>query len=189
MREIGIARGALLLAVRAHGVDVGAVEQVFVGGGVILFDPIDQLELPHHPRLAALRRRYVVLRHEVGRARDRDPQPGLVLHPRQINRRARHQDLGLRRETRPAKAIIKISWRGLCATRRPPPSRSSNQSCRPVANFPLPHCTLPRLRLADQRAAATAVSIRTPSGRNASWIAQATAGGVTMRPLPLKALT
>ena len=67
-----------------------------------------------------------------------------------------------------------------------------NQSRRPAANFPLPHCTLSRLGLADQARSrdgvAGSVSIRTPSGRNASSIALATAGGATMRPLPLKAL-
>ena len=31
VREIGIAGGALLLAMRPHGVDVGAVEQILVG--------------------------------------------------------------------------------------------------------------------------------------------------------------
>ena len=91
MREIRIARGPLLLAVRAHGVDVGAVEQILVSGGIELLDPVDQLELPHHRRPARLRRDLVVPRHEIRSARDRDPQTGLVLHPGQIDRRARHQ--------------------------------------------------------------------------------------------------
>ncbi len=60
MREIGIARGPLLLAMGPHGIDIGAVEQVFVGGGIVLFDPVDQVVLPHHRGLrdlaAALRR-------------------------------------------------------------------------------------------------------------------------------------
>ena len=50
MREIRIARRALLLAVRLHGVDVGAVEQRFVGVGIVAADPLDQFVLPHHRR-------------------------------------------------------------------------------------------------------------------------------------------
>ena len=94
VREIRVAGGALLLAMGPHGIDIGAVEQVLVGGGVVLFDPVDQLELPHQPRLAGLWRRFAVLRHQVWRARSRHPQPGLVLHPGQIDRRARHGILG-----------------------------------------------------------------------------------------------
>ena len=37
MRDIGIAGGALLLAMRAHGIDIGAVEQVLVGGRDCIF--------------------------------------------------------------------------------------------------------------------------------------------------------
>ena len=36
MGEIGIARGALLLAMRLHGVDIGAVEQLLVGVRIVL---------------------------------------------------------------------------------------------------------------------------------------------------------
>ena len=50
--EIGIARGALLLAMRLHGVDIGAVEQGLVGVRVVAADPIDQVVLPHHRRAA-----------------------------------------------------------------------------------------------------------------------------------------
>ena len=82
MGEIRIARCALLLAMGAHGIDIGTVEQLFVGSRIILLDPIDQLELPHHARLAGLRRPVDLLRHDNRRARDRDPGPGLVLHPR-----------------------------------------------------------------------------------------------------------
>ena len=46
--KYGIARGALLLAVRLHGVDIGAVEQRLVGVRVVAADPLDQIVLPHH---------------------------------------------------------------------------------------------------------------------------------------------
>ena len=48
MGEIGIARGALLLAVGLHGVDVGAVEQFLVDLGIIFAHPIDEIVLAHH---------------------------------------------------------------------------------------------------------------------------------------------
>ena len=47
MGEIGIARGAELLAMRRHGIDIGLVEQRLVGVGVIGLDPVDQLGLAH----------------------------------------------------------------------------------------------------------------------------------------------
>jgi hypothetical protein len=47
--EVKVAGGALLGAVRPHGVDVGPVEKRFVGGGVIPLDPLDELVLTHHP--------------------------------------------------------------------------------------------------------------------------------------------
>jgi hypothetical protein len=50
MREIRIAGCAGLRAVRLHRVDVGAVQQVFVGVGVIRPDALDQIVLPHHAR-------------------------------------------------------------------------------------------------------------------------------------------
>ena len=43
--EVGIAGGPLLGAVHSHRIDVGAVEQPFVGGGVVGADPLDQLVL------------------------------------------------------------------------------------------------------------------------------------------------
>ena len=52
MGEIGVAGGALLLAMRLHGVDIGAVEQRLVGVGVVAAHPLDQVVLPHHLRLA-----------------------------------------------------------------------------------------------------------------------------------------
>ncbi len=92
MREIRIARGALLLTMRPHRVDIGAIEQILVGLRIVLLDAVDQLELPKKPRSARLlRRRFVVARRQIGCARDRDPQPGLVLHSWQIDWRARHQ--------------------------------------------------------------------------------------------------
>ena len=48
MGEIGIARGALLLAMRAHGVDIGAIEQIFVGLRIVFANAIDEFVLPHH---------------------------------------------------------------------------------------------------------------------------------------------
>ena len=48
--EVGIAGGPLLRPVHAHGVDVGAVEQRLVGGGVVGADLLDQLELAKHLR-------------------------------------------------------------------------------------------------------------------------------------------
>ena len=92
MGEIGVARGALLLAMRLHGVDIGAVEQGLVGVRIVALDPLDQVVLPHHlrlrPRLAygfsRLARQSCRLRSSGARA------PGLVLHARQIGRGARH---------------------------------------------------------------------------------------------------
>ena len=56
MREIGIAGGALLLAMRLHGVDIGAVEQILVGVRVVGADALDQIVLPHHARARRLGR-------------------------------------------------------------------------------------------------------------------------------------
>ena len=57
MGEIGIARGAELLAVRLHGVDIGLVEQRLVGVGIVGLDPVDQLGLAHQPSGGRFRRR------------------------------------------------------------------------------------------------------------------------------------
>ena len=56
MRKIGIAGGAGLRAVRLHGVDIGAVQQVFVGVGIVGPDAFDQIVLPHHARARRLGR-------------------------------------------------------------------------------------------------------------------------------------
>ena len=183
--EIGIARRPLLLAMRAHGIDVRAVEQILVGGRVVLLDPVDQLELPHHLRLAALWRRLDVLRHEIWGARDRDPQPGLVLHPRQIDRRARHKNLGPAAKAGGGchKDIMAQAQRHKA---RRAPGRPADQSRRPLQIFR--YRTPPFLASASRMSARSrdgvtgSVSIRTPSGRSASSIAQASAGGATMRP-------
>ena len=53
MGEIGIARGAELLAMGGHGIDIGLVEQRLVGAGVIGLDPLDQVGLAHQPAAAA----------------------------------------------------------------------------------------------------------------------------------------
>ncbi len=92
MREIRIAGVALLLAVRLHGVDIGTVEQFLVRRRVVLLDAVDQLVLPHHPRLARLRcDLFGYFRDQVRAARDRHPGSGLVLHPRQVDWRTRHR--------------------------------------------------------------------------------------------------
>ena len=46
--KIRIARGAPLLAVGLHGVNIGTVEQRLVGLGIVALDPLDQVILPHH---------------------------------------------------------------------------------------------------------------------------------------------
>jgi hypothetical protein len=52
--EERVARGAFLRAVRHHGEDIGAVEQVLVDMGIVAAHELDQLVLPHD--LAARRR-------------------------------------------------------------------------------------------------------------------------------------
>jgi hypothetical protein len=91
MRDIGVARRPLLLAMRAHSVDIRPVEQLLVGPRIVLFDPLNQIVLPHQTRLAGFpRRRLAIERHQRGATRRRHPRSRLVLHPRQIDRRARH---------------------------------------------------------------------------------------------------
>ncbi len=53
MREIGIARGALLGAMRLHGVDIGPVEQILVDARIIFPHALDEFVLTHHPRITA----------------------------------------------------------------------------------------------------------------------------------------
>ncbi len=56
MRKIGVAGCAGLRAVRLHGVDVGAIQQIFVGIRVIGPDAFDEVILPHHARARRLHR-------------------------------------------------------------------------------------------------------------------------------------
>ncbi len=51
MGKIRIARGAELLSVRLHRIDVSLVEQGLVGVGIVGFDPVDQLGLAHQGAL------------------------------------------------------------------------------------------------------------------------------------------
>src|SRR4029453_1758726 len=51
--EIGITRGAGLMAMRLHRIDIGAVEQTLIRIRVIAGDSLDQFELTHH-RLRAM---------------------------------------------------------------------------------------------------------------------------------------
>ena len=88
--EIGIAGGAPLLAMRLHGVDVGAIEQRFVGVGIVAAHPLDQVVLPHHRRLSRLRRLFNCLRGAATAGCERRPGRGLLLHARKIGARARH---------------------------------------------------------------------------------------------------
>src|ERR1700677_4109457 len=117
---------------RPHGVDVSAIEQIFVGRRVVLFDPVDEFELPHQSRLAGLQYARLVLRHEARAPRDRNPRPGLVLHPRQINRRARHR----RNLDRPRRfwtaELTKISW---------PRPQATSQAAGTTARLISPQCT------------------------------------------------
>src|SRR6185312_6734447 len=91
VRNVGIAGIAHLLAVRTHGVDVGAVEQILVGLGIVLLDPVDQLVLPHQLRLACgrrhpPRRRLTGLRHQIRGARHCHAERRLGVRLRQVHR-------------------------------------------------------------------------------------------------------
>ena len=50
MREIGIAGGALLMAMLLHGIDIGLVEQRLVDVRLVALDALDKLVLTHHGR-------------------------------------------------------------------------------------------------------------------------------------------
>ena len=90
MREIRIAGRAPLIAMRLHGVDIGAVEQRLVGVRIVGFDPLDQIVLPHHLRLAGLGCLFGRLRRSGSRALQRGPGRGLLLHAREIGARRHH---------------------------------------------------------------------------------------------------
>ncbi len=62
MGEIGIAGGALLRPMRFHGEHIGAIEQIFIGLGIVTLHPIDQLVLPDHlplTRIVRILRQYL----------------------------------------------------------------------------------------------------------------------------------
>jgi hypothetical protein len=99
MGKIGIAGRARLRAMRLHGVDIGAVEQVFVGVGVIRPDPLDQIVLPHHARAW----RFRLLRHR-RRRRDRD-LTGCGLHLPGVAAPIRHHIIAFFHQTRTGPAI------------------------------------------------------------------------------------
>ena len=99
MREIGIAGRPCLRAVRLHGVDIGAVQQVFVGIGIIRPDALDQIVLPHHARA----RRFRLLRHG-RRRRDRD-LVGRGLHLPGVAAPIRHPITAFFRQTRTGPAV------------------------------------------------------------------------------------
>jgi len=48
VRNVGIAAGALLQAMLLHGIDIGLVEESFIGIGLVLLNPFNKLVLPHH---------------------------------------------------------------------------------------------------------------------------------------------
>ncbi len=48
--EIGIPRGALLMAMLLHGVDIGLVQKGFIDVGLVALDALDKLVLTHHRR-------------------------------------------------------------------------------------------------------------------------------------------
>ncbi len=50
VRKVRIARGALLRPMGFHGVDIGAVQQVFVDLRIVFTHPLDKFVLPHHSR-------------------------------------------------------------------------------------------------------------------------------------------
>ena len=100
MGEIRIAGGALLLAMRLHGVDIGAVEQRLVGVRVVAPHALDQIVLPHHLRLGGLPgfwRLFKDLRDGIAGARRAAPEcaPGSCMRGRSVVERA-----------------IKIPWAG-----------------------------------------------------------------------------
>ena len=48
MRKIRSPRRTLLIAVRLHGIDIGAVEERLVSLGIVFENPLDEFVLPHH---------------------------------------------------------------------------------------------------------------------------------------------
>ena len=68
MREIRVAGRALLRAVLLHGVDVGAVQELFVDLGVIRRHPFDELVLAHHLQAVPQRRKRASQINNIGAA-------------------------------------------------------------------------------------------------------------------------
>jgi len=49
--NVRVATGTRLLAMLLHGIDIGFVEQSFVGIGLVFLNPLDELVLPHHAQV------------------------------------------------------------------------------------------------------------------------------------------
>ena len=90
MGKIRVARGAPLLAMGLHGVDVSAIEQRLVGIRIVAADPLDKVVLPHHRRLARLGGLFNRVSSGRNGRRARRPDRGLLLHARKVGARARH---------------------------------------------------------------------------------------------------
>jgi hypothetical protein len=75
---------------RLHRIDIGAVEQGLVGIGIVAAHPIDEVVLPHHPRLGRLLLDLRRLGQAVEAMPPRRRRARLVLHPGQIGRRSGH---------------------------------------------------------------------------------------------------
>jgi hypothetical protein len=88
--EIRIARRTLLLAVRLHRIDVGAIEQVLVGVRIVLANTLDEVVLAHHRGRALAGRDGNRLSDDLTAAFKRGARTRLVLHSRQIGRRPCH---------------------------------------------------------------------------------------------------
>ena len=100
MGEIRVAGGAQLLAMRLHGVHVGAVEQLLVGVRVVLADALDQLVLAHHRRLGAGRRLLGRLGRSHAGELELAARARLLLHARQVGRRHGHPSVPQRNALR-----------------------------------------------------------------------------------------
>ena len=120
--EIGIAGGPLLLAMRPHRIDIGAVEQVLVDLRVIFAHPVDEIVLAHHP-LGRRRLRKRLPHHLPMLPRRADAC--LVLHAREFIRWARHSNQALvasQRSHFPVRSSIRLT--------RPHPPTIGSRACR-----------------------------------------------------------
>ena len=129
VREIRVARGAQLRAVRLHGIDIGAVERVLVRLRVVGLDLLDQLELPHHGAVAS------VLAGPRRRAGGDRPQPrggGLTGQTARAGGLPCLADPDRRRRLRappPRRPVFAISSSAISARRRAP--RTTRPRLRP----------------------------------------------------------